>query len=64
MLVVTFCWVVRVDGEREDRVTMVGDEEATCDWVVTFSVFTMFEACAAGDDVVADKDDITGWFND
>lgn len=53
-----------MDGEREDRVTMVGDEETTCDWVVTFCVFTMFEACAAGDDAVADKDDITGWFND
>lgn len=53
-----------MDGEREDKVTMVGDEEATCDWVVTFCVFTMLEACAAGDDEVADKDDITGWFND
>lgn len=64
MLVVIFCWVVRVDGEREDRVIMVGDEEVICDWVVIFSVFIMFEVCVVGDDVVVDKDDIIGWFND
>ena len=52
-----------MDGEIEDNVTMLDDEETSCDWAVTFCVFTMWEACVAGeDDDVADMDVTTGWF--
>lgn len=50
-------------GGREDSVTIVGDEDTTCDWVVAFCVLMICEVRVDGDDdVVAGIADITGWF--
>ena len=50
-------------GEREDKVTIFGDEDTTCDWVVAFCVFMMCAVRVDGDDgVVAGMADMTGWF--